>query len=41
MVGAIEHVLGPHHFVAAFKRFEVIAHGINVQLAEIMMDGMR
>src|SRR5215831_17064369 len=41
MVGAVEHVLGSHHFVAAFKRFEVITHGVNVELAEVMVDGMR
>jgi len=39
MVGAVEHMLSPHNFVAAFKRSDVIADGINVECAEIMIDG--
>jgi hypothetical protein len=40
MVGAVEHVVRPHDFVAALKRFEVIADRIHVELAEILLDGM-
>ena len=41
MVGAVEHMVRSHDFAAAIKLFEMIADGVNVELAEIMIDGMR
>lgn len=39
MVGAVQHLIGPHNPVTAFERLEVIANGVNVKLAQIVLDG--
>ena len=40
MVGAIEHLLGPDDLIATFKRLDVVANRVNIELVEIMLDGI-
>ena len=40
VICAVKQMLGSHDLVAALQRFGVVADGVNVQLAEIVIDGM-
>src|SRR6516225_2283000 len=40
MIRAVEQMLSSHHFVTASERFNVVTDGVDIQLAQVMIDGM-
>ena len=40
MISAVEQMLSSHHFVTASERFNVVTDGVDIQLAQVMIDGM-